>query len=377
MLGLDDSAIVVIWDATYVYIQKSSNYNFQRCSFSMHKGRNLVKMMIVVSSTGHIVECYGPYFTNGGNNDASIIIDQFEQHKINTKNFFKENDAFVVDRGFRDCVDFLAELGFNVYMPNFLYNGSQHSDMEANNSRLITKIRWVIEALNGIIKQWKYFANVVPNKNIPFIEKDFKIVCSLINRYYSDRVKSDAEKESVIAKSMLSKLNLKNTLKDEVEGIKRTKKQTVHEDPRLIDFPSLSEEYLLDLGFGTYQMKQAYSYVMDHLNERGKYKFEFSKDKPNILKVKIKSRHSGQTVYKTYIDYSNSDSKPIKRWYCTCKSGARTLGVCAHVMSVLWYMGYCLKNNNLKPKESSKWVEYILDATNKISPEPEEMDDEI
>ena len=120
MLGLDDSAIVVIWDATYVYIQKSSNYHFQRFSYSMHKGRNLVKMMIVVSSTGHIIECYSPYFTNGGNNDASIIIDQFEQHKINTKNFFKDNDAFVVDRGFRDCVDFLAELGFNVYMPNFL-----------------------------------------------------------------------------------------------------------------------------------------------------------------------------------------------------------------------------------------------------------------
>jgi len=215
--------------------------------------------------------------------------------------------------------------------------------MEANNSRLITKIRWVIEALNGLIKQWKYFSNVVPNKNIPFIEKDFKIVCSLINRFYSDRVKSDVEKESLMANNMLSKLNQKNTLKDEVESIKTTKRQNVHENPRLISFPSLSEEYLLDLSFGTYQMQQAYSYVMDHLNENGKYIFEMFKDKPNILKVKIKSRHSNQTVYKSYIDYSNSDLRPIKRWYCTCKSGARTLGLCAHVMSVLWYMGYYLK----------------------------------
>ena len=61
----------------------------------------------------------------------------------------------------------------------------------------------------------------------------------------------------------------------------------MHEDPKIIAFPSLSEEYLLDLSFGTYQMEQAYSYVMDHLNENGKHIFEMFKEKPNILKVKL------------------------------------------------------------------------------------------
>jgi len=40
-------------------------------------------------------------------------------------------------------------------------------------------------------------------------------------------------------------------------------------------------------------------------------------------------------------------------------------------------MGYYLKKKNWKPKDSSKWVEYILNASDKISQDPEEMDDEV
>ena len=28
------------------------------------------------------------------------------------------------------------------------------------------------------------------------------------------------------------------------------------------------------------------------------------------------------------------------RYYCTCKAGARTAVSCAHVASILWYLGY-------------------------------------
>lgn len=45
-------------DGTYIYTQKSSNYRFQRRSFSIHKGRPLVKLMILVSTTGYILLSY-------------------------------------------------------------------------------------------------------------------------------------------------------------------------------------------------------------------------------------------------------------------------------------------------------------------------------
>ena len=30
----------------------------------------------------------------------------------------------------------------------------------------------------------------------------------------------------------------------------------------------------------------------------------------------------------------------ITGWYCQCKVGARTIGCCAHVAAVLWYLGH-------------------------------------
>lgn len=77
---------------------------------------------------------------------------------------FKENDAFVVDRGFRDAVDFLEETRFHLKMPCYLPKGAkQHSTEEANMSRLITKVRWVIESVIKRIKQWKMLNKVIPS----------------------------------------------------------------------------------------------------------------------------------------------------------------------------------------------------------------------
>lgn len=55
----------------------------------------------------------------------------------------KEDDILIVDRGFRDSARVLSELGINMEMPSFLQKGQkQYSTKEANNSRLITKVRF-------------------------------------------------------------------------------------------------------------------------------------------------------------------------------------------------------------------------------------------
>jgi len=66
-------------DGTYVYIEKSSNYAFQRRTYSLHKGRPLVKPMMMVSTTKYILEVFGPYFADGKNNDASILNNLVKQ----------------------------------------------------------------------------------------------------------------------------------------------------------------------------------------------------------------------------------------------------------------------------------------------------------
>lgn len=38
LLSCEEENLITVWDATYVYIEKSSNYNFQKKSFSVYKG---------------------------------------------------------------------------------------------------------------------------------------------------------------------------------------------------------------------------------------------------------------------------------------------------------------------------------------------------
>lgn len=60
----DEKAILVL-DGTYIYVQKSTDFAFQRRSFSMQKHRHLVKPMMIVSTTGYTVAAIGPYLADG------------------------------------------------------------------------------------------------------------------------------------------------------------------------------------------------------------------------------------------------------------------------------------------------------------------------
>ena len=66
-----DVAIAVA-DGTYIYIEINGDYSFQRRSYSVHKGRPLVKLMMLVATDGYILTVLGPYLADGKNSDASI-----------------------------------------------------------------------------------------------------------------------------------------------------------------------------------------------------------------------------------------------------------------------------------------------------------------
>lgn len=44
----------------------------------------------------------------------------------------------------------------------------------------------------------------------------------------------------------------------------------------------------------------------------------------------------------------DADTTPIEGYYCTCASGARTLGTCANVTNVMWYLGYARHEENIR-----------------------------
>ena len=56
-----------------------------------------------------------------------------------------------------------------------------------------------------------------------------------------------------------------------------------------------------------------------------------------------------QTIHNTKVKFDKTNkTDPIRSWYCTCKSGARVVGCCAHVASVLWFLGFFHFNKEIK-----------------------------
>lgn len=57
----------------------------------------------------------------------------------------------ILDRGFRDALPTMKMLGFRTAMPSFLNGKTQLTTEEANQSRLVTANRWVIESSEYLI----------------------------------------------------------------------------------------------------------------------------------------------------------------------------------------------------------------------------------
>ena len=201
MVDDDPTKAIIILDGTYIYVQKSYNNVLQRRTYSVHKGKPLVKPMMIVSSDGYIIATLGPFFADGKNNDAEITKSLLYNNVQGLQDWMQPGDVAVVDRDFRDCLADLQKFGYETKMPSFLQKDqAQYTTIEANKTRLITKARWVIESANGRVKQWRFFSNIVPNTMIEKIGSYFEIVCALINCYRPVFVKIQATIKKLLKK---------------------------------------------------------------------------------------------------------------------------------------------------------------------------------
>ncbi|GFY08436.1 DDE Tnp4 domain-containing protein [Trichonephila clavipes] len=96
-------------------------------------------------------------------------------------------------------------------MPAFLDKQVRLSTEDAKETRLVTSIHWVIEAVNGQLKNRRALNNNVPNVQIPYIGDYVKIVCEILNAFHPARF-NNMEDENVIAQQMLDIVKKPNYL---------------------------------------------------------------------------------------------------------------------------------------------------------------------
>ena len=180
-----------------------------------------------------------------------------------------------------------------------------------------------------------------------------RILTAALNAFRPPLVSTDAS-DAEIAREMLRKAEMgRNALFSKVEKgpfSSRGKWSSMDSDEAVPQFPVLLNAQMQMITFGTYQLKQAKSYTREHLSEDGEYKIDVHNLVPGLLRVRIQSRHINAKRYFCWIEYTTEEvSEQIVAWFCQCKAGQRTVGCCAHVASVIWYLGHARHQEQQKP----------------------------
>jgi hypothetical protein len=137
----ENNKIIIICDGTYIYIHKSSNFLFQRQSYSLHKYQNLLKPFLLVSTDGYIIDVKGPYAAT--KTDANIMQDIMRDETNPIHWFLEPNDVFILDRSFRDSLGDIEACGYEYYVPATKNHGeTQLTTEQANEARAVTMCRW-------------------------------------------------------------------------------------------------------------------------------------------------------------------------------------------------------------------------------------------
>lgn len=363
----NNETVVLTIDATYVFTIKSSNYSYQKKSFSVQFGRNLIKFMLFVSTNGFIAAVYGPF--EAKKNDATILNEIInEQTSIFEK--LLPGDIVVVDRGFRDVVDTLKNRGLIVKLPKGT-QGNKMTRNDANESRLATKTRFVVEVRNSHIKnKWKYLSGTKVYQSIPHLKMDFQTCAALVNAFCGE-IQSDKHDWDHIGDLMLFKKNEPNILSNIIHHIPNASFRRVN---NLTLFPKLSYNELREISQGTYQIRQAKSYCQSHVEANNNtfiinvcddinlcqryFGKIFKVSSPLLLSIDLLSRFQSNKYHKTYALLEFDEKYTIRSYCCSCRHGCRTVGCCSHVMAMIWFTLHIDQTNmvNLFPSSNLNHV---------------------
>lgn len=388
----NENPLHLILDGTYIYLQKSTNHRFQKESYNSHKKRNYLKIMMGVCTDGWILFALGPF--KATENDATITNQIFSSSTTSVKHLAPD-DILIVDRGFRDCIPDLVNFNFIVKMPT-CSDKNQLTTQEANQTRLVTKVRYDVERVNGLMKTvWKIFRETIDIHYIPKIMTDFEIGAALLNK----RIKindQDNAKQIAFARGMMDRVNMPNILSQIVNSDKFEKEvisQKKYE--RFVDFESCPQLQISDLemiSFGPYQIQQSRCYLSNHLHEENNEliinsifrdcinvqcaALKLSKDvDPLLLVLNLKSRFASQRVHRVWaiIDKKAIGVRSVCGYCCSCFVGNRTVGCCSHVMALLYYIGI-VRGDEIR--EVSARLKNLFEENNWQNNTAEEEEDE-
>ena len=187
--------------------------------------------------------------------------------------------------------------------------------------------------LREFLRDWKkninFFSNSIDSNYIPIFHRLLRIFGALENKFGLILSKDEDDFPLEYFRTQLKKENsLIKYLKDE-----QWEKKNFIEIREL--FPEFEPKDIIEFSCGSYGLHLSKSYIVH--SEKIDY-FQSMRNK-NLFKIKgLLSRFTTENNPRRYMVLLRLDkfSKPLEiESYCSCKSGARTIGGCCHSSSIL------------------------------------------
>ncbi|KAH9636329.1 hypothetical protein HF086_012594 [Spodoptera exigua] len=146
----------------------------------------------MVCPDGHIIDIYGLY--EATKSDATILSEIMKNPSDSFHWFFHENDVLLLNRGFRDCIEDVETFGYSAYIylkmnyhlcvVSWYSLEYQLTTQQANDSRKVTMCRWVVETINGRLKnQFRQLRSQYFNVAASHLFDEIRIAAALLNAF--------------------------------------------------------------------------------------------------------------------------------------------------------------------------------------------------
>ena len=160
----------IIIDATEFTIERPSSLVSQSNTFSTYKSRNTVKVLIGVTPSGAISDCY-----EGSISDKKKLV---EVSGLLEK--LEPGDEIMADKGFL-IQDMLAPLGVRLNVPPLQRSNSQMAAEDVILTKRIAQLRIHVERAIGRVKEFCILQGVLPAAMWDSINQIVYVCCMLTN----------------------------------------------------------------------------------------------------------------------------------------------------------------------------------------------------
>lgn len=134
------------------------------------------------------------------------------------------------------------------------------NSMPAKQTRIVTLLRWVVEAVNGRLKNmFSFFDHIIPMTSVPKLNRLLLIVVGILNAF-SPPLFNETEFHDDIAERVGRTIGKENDLEAEIKSFKNTVKWLKADENSVKDFPRMVLEELKLITIGIYQINMAKNY---------------------------------------------------------------------------------------------------------------------